>query len=102
MQQLEDLDHAAQRSVAAEVESAVEGGACLIDDAGGRLGLKRSDITRWECRRSGLRRSKHKRFGQVNRFRSCKQFRLGPTPGLGQVNRIRLGPADAGQVTTVK
>ena len=35
MQQLEDLDQAAQRSVAAEVESAVESGACLIDDAGG-------------------------------------------------------------------
>ena len=34
MQQLEELDQAAQRSVAAEVESAVEGGGCLIDDAG--------------------------------------------------------------------
>ena len=34
MQQLEDLDAAAQRSVAAEVESAVEGGACLTDEAG--------------------------------------------------------------------
>ena len=34
MNQLEDLDNAAQRSVAAEVESAIEGGACLVDDAG--------------------------------------------------------------------
>ena len=34
MQQLEVLDNAAQRSVAAEVESAIEGGACLVDDAG--------------------------------------------------------------------
>ena len=34
MQQLEELDHAAQRSVATEVESAIEGGACLVDDAG--------------------------------------------------------------------
>ena len=34
MQQLEELDHAEQRSVAAEAESAVESGACLIDDAG--------------------------------------------------------------------
>ena len=32
--QLEDLDQAAQRSVAAEVESAIEGGACLHDEAG--------------------------------------------------------------------
>ena len=32
--QLEDLDHAAQRSVAAEVESAIEGGGCLLDEAG--------------------------------------------------------------------
>jgi hypothetical protein len=34
MEQLEELDNAAQRSVAAEVESAVESGACLVDDAG--------------------------------------------------------------------
>ena len=34
MHQLEELDNAAQRSVAAEVESAIEGGACLVDDAG--------------------------------------------------------------------
>ena len=34
MNQLEQLDNAAQRSVAAEVESALEGGACLVDDAG--------------------------------------------------------------------
>ena len=32
--QLEELDQAAQRSVAAEVESAIEGGACLVDEAG--------------------------------------------------------------------
>ena len=32
--QLKDLDEAAQRSVAAEVESAVEGGACLMDEVG--------------------------------------------------------------------
>ena len=56
MQQLEELDHAAQRSVAAEAESAVESGACLIDDAGrerildickqisdGAAGLSRTD-----------------------------------------------------------
>lgn len=34
MQQLEELDNAAQRSVTAEVESAIESGACLVDDAG--------------------------------------------------------------------
>ena len=34
MRQLEELDQAAQRSVAAEVESAIEGGACLLDEAG--------------------------------------------------------------------
>ena len=39
MQQLEELDQAAQRSVAAEIESAVETdlvreGACLVDEAG--------------------------------------------------------------------
>jgi len=34
MHQLEELDNAAQRSVAAEVESALEGGARLVDDAG--------------------------------------------------------------------
>ena len=34
MEQLEELDKTAQRSVAAEVESAIEGGACLVDDAG--------------------------------------------------------------------
>ena len=33
-QQLEDLEATAQRSVAAEVESALESGACLVDDAG--------------------------------------------------------------------
>lgn len=34
MDQLEELDKASQRSVAAEVESALESGACLVDDAG--------------------------------------------------------------------
>ena len=34
LHQLEELDKAAQRSVAAEVESAMESGACLVDDVG--------------------------------------------------------------------
>ena len=34
MRQLEELDKAAQRSVAAEVESALESGACLVDESG--------------------------------------------------------------------
>ena len=34
MQQLEDISYAAERSVATEVEAALEGGACLVDDAG--------------------------------------------------------------------
>ena len=34
MHQLEELDKTAQRSVATEVESAIDGGACLVDDAG--------------------------------------------------------------------
>ena len=34
LNQLEDLDATAQRSVASEVESAIEGGACLTDDVG--------------------------------------------------------------------
>ena len=33
-QQLEDIQSATKRSIAAEVESAIEGGACLQDDAG--------------------------------------------------------------------
>ena len=34
MQQLQGISHAAERSVATEVEAALEGGACLVDDAG--------------------------------------------------------------------
>ena len=34
MQQLQDISDAAERSVATEVEAALEGGACLLDDAG--------------------------------------------------------------------
>ena len=34
LNQLEDLDATAQRSVASEVESVIEGGACLTDDVG--------------------------------------------------------------------
>ena len=49
MQQLEDMDHAAQRSVAAEVESAVEGGACLVDDAGRERLLELAGEIRQRC-----------------------------------------------------
>ena len=34
MEMLEDLENNAQRSVAAEIESSLESGACLVDDAG--------------------------------------------------------------------
>ena len=34
MEMLEDLENTSQRSVAAEIESSLESGACLVDDAG--------------------------------------------------------------------
>ena len=51
LQQLEDLDNAAQRSVAAEVESAIEGGACLTDDIGRARILDICRKVRESCRR---------------------------------------------------
>ena len=55
MQQLEELDQAAQRSVAAEVESAVESrlgdAACLVDEAGRARILEICDKVRKSCAR---------------------------------------------------
>ena len=55
MQQLEELDQAAQRSVAAEVESALESrlgdAACLVDDAGRERILAICDKVRKSCAR---------------------------------------------------
>ena len=53
MQQLEELDQAAQRSVAAEVESAIESqlgeGACLVDEAGRARILEICEKVRKSC-----------------------------------------------------
>ena len=54
LQQLETLNETAQRSVAAEVESAVEGGACLIDDVGRAKVLEICRDVRESCRRLDL------------------------------------------------
>ena len=55
MQQLEELDRTAQRSVAAEVESAVESrlgtAACLVDEAGRERILEICDKVRKSCAR---------------------------------------------------
>ena len=51
LQQLENLDNAAQRSVAAEVESAVEGGASLIHDVGRARILEICRDVRERCKR---------------------------------------------------
>ena len=50
-QQLEDLGNAAQRSVAAEAESTIEGGACLTDDIGQAQTLDLCRKVRESCRR---------------------------------------------------
>ena len=53
--QLEELDQAAQRSVAAEVESALEGrlgeAACLVDEAGRARILEICEKVRRSCAR---------------------------------------------------
>ena len=53
MQQPEELDHAAQRSVALEIESAVEArlgdGACLVDHAGRERILELCEKIQKEC-----------------------------------------------------
>ena len=55
MQQIEELDQAAQRSVAAEVESALEGrlgeAACLVDEAGRARILEICEKVRKSCAR---------------------------------------------------
>ena len=55
MQQLEELDQAAQRSVAAEVESALESrlgdAACLVDEAGRTRILEICEKVRKSCAR---------------------------------------------------
>ena len=57
LQQLADLDRTAQRSVAAEIESALESrlgdGACLVDDAGRNRILEICDKVRKTCARIG-------------------------------------------------
>ena len=64
MQQLEELDRAAQRSVAAEVESALESRlgdtACLIDEAGRARILDICDKVRTSCERISLAEKKFK------------------------------------------
>ena len=51
LNQLEDLDATAQRSVASEVESAIEGGACLADDVGRTRILNMCREVREKCQR---------------------------------------------------
>ena len=51
LNQLEDLDAATQRSVASEVESAIEGGACLTDDVGRTRILNICHEVREKCER---------------------------------------------------
>ena len=57
MQQLEELDQVAQRSVAGEVESALESqlgeGACLVDEAGRQRILEICEKVRKSCARLG-------------------------------------------------
>jgi hypothetical protein len=64
MQQLEELDQAAQRSVAAEVESALESGlgeaACLGDEAGRTRILEICNKVRKSCARLDDSERKHK------------------------------------------
>ena len=51
LNKLEDLDATAQRSVASEVESAIEGGACLTDDVGRTRILNICREVRQKCQR---------------------------------------------------
>lgn len=51
LNQLEDLDATAQRSVASEVESAIDGGACLTDDIGRTRILNICRESREKCQR---------------------------------------------------
>ena len=53
----EELDQAAQRSVVAEVESAIEGGACLLDEAGRERALALCSKVRQTARK--LARDEH-------------------------------------------
>ena len=60
LNQLEDLDATAQRSVASEVESAIEGGACLTDDVGRARILNICREVRVKCQKLDASQKNHK------------------------------------------
>ena len=60
LNQLESLDRAAKRSVAAEVESSIEAGACLVDDLGRARILEICRSVREQCRRFDMPETKAK------------------------------------------
>ena len=60
LNQLEDLDATAQRSVASEVESAIEGGACLTDDVGRSRILDLCRENRKKCQRLDASETRNK------------------------------------------
>ena len=60
LDQLEDLDATAQRSVASEVESAIEGGVCLTADVGRTRILNICRDAREECQRLDASETRNK------------------------------------------
>jgi len=93
LQQLEELETSAARSLAAEVESAVEGGACLVDDVGRARILAICEQVRSSCQRLSSTDAKAKSKLSYKLQRSAPP--LGVKPRLFQTLALlgRLQPS---------
>ena len=88
MQQLEELDNAAQRSVAEEVESAMEGGACLVDNAGRERILQICGQIRDGAARISRTDRLHKLQAELQSAAMGKQAWQAPDPEPGTMPKL--------------
>ena len=65
--QLDDIASATKRSIAAEVESAIEGGACLVDEAGRERILEHCRALRKSAAKLSLPERQHKIQAELQR-----------------------------------
>ena len=98
MQQLEELDQAAQRSVAAEIESAVESrlgeAAVLVDDAGRERILEICKKVRKSCARIGERTFKLQRELQKTAMGEQDWQRLAQEPSASSCPKPSVDGSD--------
>ena len=97
--QLEELDSASARSVAAEVESAIEGGACLPDDAGRERILELCSKVRASVKKLSQPDRLRKLQAELQRaalgqgWQTTAAVEPAPSPAADSMSRLEVGYA---------